>query len=85
MGNKPSPNERNTVAQLRAAATAIRGVKATLGALVNSLHQTPTTYTSRVKITNALDGANNKLNIAALAFDHEADVLAITLGITDVN
>lgn len=64
------------VKQMRVAAEAVRKVRMVISQLTNSLHTTGTTYQSRVKITNALDAANVKLNVAALAFDHEADLQA---------
>ena len=82
-GSSSEETIENVVTQLRAAAGSVRQVRTVLEQLIAALHRTPTSYNTRVKVTNYLDAANNKLNQAALAFDHEADVQAITQGIVD--
>ena len=79
--NKAKPKRPSAVAKLREAATSLRTIKDAMTLLSNSLLTTGTAYTTRVKVANALDAAQSKLTIAALALDNEADLQAIAEGI----
>ena len=83
MTEKPRSSGKEVVASLKKTAEAVRGIHRAIGLLVSALHTTPTSYRSRVKITNLLDTASLKINQAAVEFDHEADLQAIAHGITN--
>ena len=83
MAKTPSSSGQEVVDSLKKTATAVRGIQAALSQLIAALHTTPTSYRSRVRITNLLDIASAKINQAAVEFDHEADLQKIAHGIID--